>query len=94
MSNHTSDFVEVLAPIADASKALAECIQDNGASLAGASIAVSESGTLLLNSVAWRLCGDTLRALPGLKLRDPSSSVSQPLRFLLIASQSPESDPS
>jgi hypothetical protein len=95
MTDHhrASDFIEILAPIADASKALADCIQDNRSGLAGASIAISESGTLLLNPVAWRLCGETLRALPGFKAREPASDVSQPLRFLLTASQSPEGDP-
>ncbi len=88
-----ADFVEILAPIADASKALAECIQGNRNGLAGASIAISESGTLLLNAVAWRLCGDALRALPGLKVREASSDVSKPLRFLLVASTPTPADP-
>jgi len=92
MSDGPSDFIEVLAPIADASKALAECIQDNPSGLAGASIAISQNGTLLLNPVAWRLCGEMLRALPGFRAREPASSVSKPLRFLLIASAPSDDD--
>jgi len=85
MSNES--IVEIVAPVADASSALAECIQSNRAGLAGASIAVSESGTLLLNEAAWRLCGATLKALPGLEVRESPSETSKPLRFLLSADQ-------
>jgi len=92
MTDHgASDFIEILAPIADASEVLAECIQDNRSGLAGASIAISESGTLLLNPVAWRLCGETLRALPGLRVRE-SNSVAKPLRFLLVANTPTQTD--
>jgi hypothetical protein len=78
-------WIEVMGPIADALGALAKAIQHTPGSLAGASIAVSEHETLLLNERAWALFAEVLATLPNLATR-PAPAQSKPLRFLLIGS--------
>jgi hypothetical protein len=78
-------WIEIAGPISDALGALAKAIQHTPGSLAGASIAVTEHETLLLNERAWTLFADVLATLPDLVVR-PAPNRSKPLRFLLIAS--------
>jgi hypothetical protein len=78
-------WIEVTGPIADALGALAKAIQHTPGSLAGASIAVTEHETLLLNERAWTLFAGVLTTLPHLVAR-PAPDRSKPLRFLLIGS--------
>ena len=76
-------WVEIVAPVADASRALAEAVQDPSASLVGVTIAVSDRNTLLLNDAAWRLFADTLNALPDLRVSTSVTEGPKPVRFLL-----------
>lgn len=81
-----SGDVEIVAPIADAMGELARLVSHVPGSLAGASIARSVSGTLLLNAAAWTLFGDALkRALPAIVTRIPAASSAKPLKFLLLS---------
>lgn len=91
-----SDFVEIVSPIPDAKRALARAIQDSPGSLAGASIAASSAGTLILNQAAWHLFEAPLRKeVADLVVIAPARESSQPLKFLLVTSPvplSPRSD--
>jgi hypothetical protein len=78
--------VEVVGPIVDTLNALARAIQHTPESLAGASIAVTERGTLLLNQRAWILFASALKVVPNLVTRHSSLAESKPIRFLLAAS--------
>jgi hypothetical protein len=80
-------WIEVTHPIADAMRALAGCVQDQAQRLDGASIAVSEEGTLLLNRRAWELCGHLLNALPDLETTEAPLDETRPVRFLLISTK-------
>ena len=65
---------------------LAELVATMPTSLAGASIAKSNHGTLLLNAYAWSLFSEPLkRALPSLVVAQPVRDFSKPLRFVLTA---------
>ena len=85
-------FVEIVSPIVDAKRALAKAIQDVPGGLAGASIAASSAGTLILNPAAWRLFEATLRhEVRDLVVIAPAREASQPLKFLLITASVPPS---
>lgn len=76
--------VEIVSPVADAIGVLAELVTTMPTSLAGASIAKSDHGTLLLNPYAWSLFGDELkRRLPGLTIVQPARSASKPIKFVI-----------
>ncbi len=77
--------VEVVGPIVDALNVLARAIHETPEALTGASIAVTERGTLLLNQRAWILFAAALKTLPALVTRHSSRDESKPIRFLLIA---------
>ena len=79
-------WVEVVGPIVEALHVLAQAIQATHGSLAGASIAVTERGTILLNQRAWILLAPTLKTVPSLVTRHSSREESKPIRFLLVAS--------
>lgn len=79
-------WVEVVGPIVDALNVLARAIQETPDTLAGASIAVTERGTLLLNQRAWILFATPLKTLPALVTKHSSRDESKPIRFLLVAS--------
>ena len=79
-------WVEVVGPIVDALNVLARAIHETRASLAGASIAVTERGTLLLNQRAWIVFASALKTLPTLVTKHSSRDESKPIRFLLVAS--------
>jgi hypothetical protein len=79
-------WVEVVGPIVDALHVLARAIQETPDTLAGASIGVTERGTLLLNQRAWILFADALKTLPMLVTKHSSRDESRPVRFLLVAS--------
>lgn len=82
--------VEISSPIADCMRALARAIQETRGSLAGASIARSRQGTLILNPAAWQLFGaDLRRDVPDLVVIDPAREPSGPLRFLLVTTPLP-----
>lgn len=81
----TGAWIEVTGPIADALGALARAIQHAPGTLAGASIAVTEHETLLLNERAWALFADALGALPNLATRPSVPGHSKPIRFLLLS---------
>lgn len=83
-------WVEVVGPIRDALNVLARAIQDTPDPLAGASIAVTERGTLLLNQRAWIMFAAALKTLPALVTQHSSRDESKPIRFLLMASDSAE----
>jgi hypothetical protein len=78
-------WVEVVAPVVDALNVLARAIHETP-TLTGASIAVTERGTLLLNQRAWILFGTPLKTLPTLVTQHGSREESKPIRFLLVAS--------
>ena len=78
-------WIEVTDPLADAMTTLAHCIHKAPHKLRGASIAVTDSGSLLLNQPAWTLCGSALRELPGLKSRETRLDETKVVRFLLLA---------
>jgi hypothetical protein len=79
-------WVEVLGPIVDALNVLAREIHQTPDALTGASIAVTERGTLLLNQRAWILFASALKTLPTLITKHSSRDESKPIRFLLVAS--------
>src|ERR1700759_4679523 len=81
----TGTWVEVTGPIADVLGVLAKAIQTSPGALAGASIAVTERETLLLNERAWTLFADALAALPNLATRASVPEQSRPIRFLLLS---------
>lgn len=78
-------WIEITGPIADVLGALARAIQQTPGALAGASIAVTERETLLLNERAWALFADALAALPDLSTRTSIPAPSKPIRFLLLS---------
>jgi hypothetical protein len=82
----TGAWIEVTGPIADALAALAKAIQHTPGALAGASIAVTQHETLLLNERAWTLFADALGALPNLATRASAQDRAKPIRFLLLSS--------
>jgi hypothetical protein len=79
-------WVEVVGPIVEVLNVLARAIHETPDTLAGASIAVTERGTLLLNQRAWILFAAPLKTLPMLVTRHSSRDESKPIRFLLVAS--------
>lgn len=79
-------WVEIVGPIVEALHVLAQAIQATHGSLTGASIAVTERGTILLNQRAWILLAPTLKTVPSLVTRHSSREESKPIRFLLVAS--------
>lgn len=82
--------IEIIAPVADAMGVLADLMQHARGSLAGASIAKSDRGTLLLNAYAWSLFGEALRReLAGLVVLQPARDSSMPIRFVLVTSEMP-----
>jgi hypothetical protein len=85
-ANAVPDQVEIISPVADALGVLADLIPRVPGSLAGASIAKSDHGTLLLNTYAWSLFSKALReALPSLVVAQPARDFSKPLRFVITA---------
>jgi hypothetical protein len=92
-SERASDlWVEIVGPIVDALHVLARAIQATHGSLAGASIAVTERGTLLLNQRAWIMFAAALKTLPELITKHSSREESKPIRFLLVASGDSQRD--
>lgn len=82
--------IEIVSPVADAMGVLADLMQRTRGGLAGASIAKSDRGTLLLNSHAWSLFGDALRnELAGLVVFQPARDSSKPIKFVLVTSEMP-----
>lgn len=82
--------IEIISPIADAMGVLADLMQRTRGSLAGASIAKSDRGTLLLNPQAWALFGEALhRELEGLIVLQPARDSSRPIRFVLATHEMP-----
>jgi hypothetical protein len=82
----SEDAYEIVTRVADAMAVLADAMTAHAGQLAGASIAKSIHGTLLLNGPAWELFGALLvRELPGLGVLHPARPTSQPLRFVLLA---------
>ena len=79
-------WVEIVGPIVDALNVLARAIHETPDALTGASIAVTERGTLLLNQRAWILFATPLKTLPSLVTKHSSRDESKPIRFLLVAS--------
>lgn len=77
-------WVEVTRPLADAMRALAACVKGSAPALDGASIAVTERGTLVLNERAWELCRARMNGVPGLKSTLVDLDQLGPLRFLLV----------
>lgn len=87
-------WVEVVGPIVDVLNVLARAIHETPETLLGASIAVTERGTLLLNQRAWILFAPPLKTLPSLVTKHSSRDESKPIRFLLAASDAePEAPP-
>jgi hypothetical protein len=85
--------IEIVAPIADALGVLADLLQRTREGLAGASIAKSDRGTLLLNSHAWSLFGEALKSeLAGLVVLQPARDSSKPIRFVLVTKEIPRVD--
>jgi hypothetical protein len=85
--------IEIVAPVADALGVLADLLQRTRGSLAGASIAKSDRGTLLLNSHAWSLFGEALQSeLAGLIVLQPARDSSKPIRFVLVTNELPKVD--
>jgi hypothetical protein len=81
-----SNVIEIVSPVADAMSVLAELVREVPGALAGASIAKSERGSLLLNRHAWALFGPTLRErLPQLVVSEPARPESAPLKFIIQA---------
>jgi hypothetical protein len=81
-------WVEVVGPIVDALNVLAREIHQTPDTLRGASIAVTERGTLLLNQRAWILFASALKTLPTLVTKHSSRDESKPIRFLLVGAAS------
>ncbi|HET7924864.1 MAG TPA: hypothetical protein VFL30_08190 [Rhodanobacteraceae bacterium] len=89
----SSPGIEIVSPVADALGVLADLMPLTRASLAGASIAKSDKGTLLLNSHAWSLFGEALhRELAGLIVLEPARESSKPMRFVLVTTEMPAID--
>ena len=85
--------IEIVSPVADAMGVLAELMQRTRGSLAGASIAKSDRGTLLLNAHAWSLFGEALRReLPDLLVLQPARDSSTPIKFVLVTDEMPAID--
>jgi hypothetical protein len=85
--------IEIVSPVADAMGVLADLMQQMRGSLAGASIAKSDRGTLLLNAHAWSLFGEALqRELAGLVVVHPARESSKPIRFVLATNEMPAVD--
>jgi hypothetical protein len=81
-----SDTVEIVSRVSDALGALADLISNVPGSLAGASIAKSDRGTLLLNRRAWELFGEPLcERIPELRVVEPAHAASKPLKIVLAA---------
>jgi|KBSMisStandDraft_5_1062788.scaffolds.fasta_scaffold176462_3 hypothetical protein len=76
-------WVEVTEPLADVMHLLSGQILQEPTSLTGASIAVTEQGTLILNALAWALFAESLKALPGLRTRVVAACEMKPVHFLL-----------
>lgn len=76
-------WVEVVAPVAEVMSLLSGEILQEPTSLTGASIAVTERDTLILNALAWALFAESLQALPGLRTRVAAPAEVKPVRFLL-----------
>ena len=81
-------WVEVVGPIVDVLNVLAREIHQTPDTLMGASIAVTERGTLLLNQRAWILFAPALKTLPTLITKHSSRDESKPIRFLLVGAAS------
>jgi hypothetical protein len=82
--------IEIVAPVADALGVLADLLQRTREGLAGASIAKSDRGTLLLNAHAWSLFGEALKSeLAGLIVMQPARDSSKPIRFVLVTTEIP-----
>jgi hypothetical protein len=86
-------WVEVVGPIVDALNVLARAIQETPDTLNGASLAVTERGTLLLNQRAWILFASSLKTLPTLVTKHSSRDESKPIRFLLVGSDAEREAP-
>ena len=84
-------WVEVVGPIVDVLNVLARAIHETPATLSGASIAVTERGTLLLNQRAWIVFAAPLKTLPALVTKHSTRDETKPIRFLLLASE--DTDP-
>jgi hypothetical protein len=83
-------IIEIVSPVADALGVLADLMHLTRGSLAGASIAKSDRGTLLLNSHAWSLFGEALRReLADLVVLEPARESSRPIRFVLATHDMP-----
>jgi hypothetical protein len=80
-------WIEVRQPLPDALRLLASCVEAESQSLPGASIALSERGTLLLNQQAWELCRKLLSGLPDLKTKESTLENLKPIRFLLVPNE-------
>lgn len=78
-------WVEVTAPLADVMSVLSGQILQEPTSLVGASIAVTDEGTILLNELAWALFAESLQAVPGLRTKIASYTDVKPVRFLLYS---------
>jgi hypothetical protein len=84
------DTVEIVSRVSDALGALADLIREVSGGLAGASIAKSDHGTLLLNQRAWDLFGELLRdRIPDLRIVQPAHASSKPLKYVLTANPLP-----
>lgn len=83
-------LVEVVGPIVAAMNVLAREIDSTSDTLSGASVAVTERGTLLLNQRAWIVFASALKTLPALATQHSSREESKPIRFLLLAGDHPE----
>ena len=83
-------WVEVVGPIVDSLNVLARVIPESRGTLTGASIAVTERGTLLLNQRAWILFASPLKTVPALVTKHSTCEASKPIRFLLVASDERE----
>jgi len=92
-SNQPVQCVEIVSPVADALGVLADLMHRTREGLAGASIAKSDRGTLLLNLHAWSLFGEALqRELAGLVVLKPARDSSRPIRFVLATHEMPAID--
>ncbi|HEX5122349.1 MAG TPA: hypothetical protein VFV97_03810 [Rhodanobacteraceae bacterium] len=87
---HAARRIEIISPVADAMGVLADLMQRASGSLAGASIAKSDRGTLLLNPHAWSLFGEALRReLADLVVAHPARESSTPIHFVLVSTEMP-----
>ena len=91
--NQPAPGIEIVSPVADAMGVLADLLPGARQNLAGASIAKSDRGTLLLNSHAWSLFGEALhREVAGLVVITPARDSSKPIRFVLVTTEMPAID--